>query len=328
MRRAIFGFGGILISAGAVLLLATTVDLRSALGVLANAQWPPLAVALLVIAVQLTIRAFRWRLLLPSRADGRRPATLHLVPVLLVGYLGNSVLPARLGELIRAYLVTRRERVLGAGALGSVVVERVIDVATLAVIAAMAAVLAAAPAWIVQGAAIAGGIGLAVLAVLMLGGVAWLAARLPASSARRFLESFAQFAGRQPPVTIAVAAALSCVAWGLDAAIFFLVGQSLGLGLGYPTALLIGAVTVLGTAIPSAPAYIGTFELAAVAAGGALGLPSDRALALAVASHAITSVPIAVAGALSLAGMSLGLSAVVRGGRELTAAPGSPEASE
>lgn len=60
--------------------------------------------------------------------------------------------------------------------------------------------------------------------------------------------------------------------------------------------VLIAGVTVLGTAIPSAPAYIGTYELTAVSAGAALGLPSDSVLAIGVLAHAVTTGLLAILG--------------------------------
>jgi uncharacterized membrane protein YbhN (UPF0104 family) len=313
VRRLFIAVAGIAVSISAVLLLALTVDLGGTIRVLGNVEWLPLAAALLIIATQLVVRAARWRILLPARGGGARVPLDRLLPVLLVGYLGNSVLPARLGELIRAYLVSVRERITGAGALGSVVLERVVDVSTLAALAFLAALLANATAWIVRGTALAGLVGLGVLVVLVAGGPGAVARVIPSGRLREVASAFAVSAGGQPAGVLAAAVGLSCVAWGLDATTFFLVGRSLSLGISYPAALLIGAVTILGTAIPSAPGYIGTFELAAVAGGTALGLGSDQALALALVAHGITTLPVAAAGGVALAVISVSLRGAARG---------------
>ena len=55
-----------------------------------------------------------------------------------------------------------------------------------------------------------------------------------------------------------------------------------------------------GPLSPWLPGYLGTFELAVSSAAGALGVPAPQALALAVLLHAITLVPLAIAGAVSL----------------------------
>jgi hypothetical protein len=71
-------------------------------------------------------------------------------------------------------------------------------------------------------------------------------------------------------------------------------------------ALLIIGVGALGTSIPSAPGSIGTFELAASAAARAVGLAAPAALSLAIVVHAITLLPVALAGAAAMLAMGLG----------------------
>lgn len=313
-------FVGVAVSVLAIAVLVLTVDLGGTLHVLGSAAWLPLGGALVLISTQVVVRSLRWQMLLPGTPTGTRVPLHRLIPVLLVGYLGNTLLPARLGEPVRAYLVSVREKLPVAGALGSVLLERVVDLSTLAAIAFLAAVVARAPGWIVQAMAVAALVGLAGLTLLVSGAVGFVARAIPSGRLRELVDTFAQSAGRQPRASLVAAVGLSGVAWLSDATTFFLVGTSLSLDLGFPTALMIGAVTVLGTAIPSAPGYVGTFELAAVAAGTALGLAPDRALALAVLVHAITSVPVAIAGATALTGMSLNLRGLAREAEALAGA--------
>jgi len=88
---------------------------------------------------------------------------------------------------------------------------------------------------------------------------------------------------------------------------FWLVGQAVGASLSPAGAILVMAVTVLATAIPSAPGYVGTFELAAVAVAGSLGVPRDIALALAVLAHVLGLLPTAVGGSVALMRLGGGL---------------------
>ena len=106
--------------------------------------------------------------------------------------------------------------------------------------------------------------------------------------------------GRSPRRLLAVAA-LSCLCWGLDALVFWLVAQAIGVQLSVPAAVLIAGMTVLVTAIPAAPGYVGTYELAATTTAAALGVPGPEALAVAVLAHILTTVPLALAGVLALA---------------------------
>ena len=73
------------------------------------------------------------------------------------------------------------------------------------------------------------------------------------------------------------AAGLSLVAWLLDGTVYWAVGQSLGLVLSPTGAMVVVGVTVLGTIVPSAPGYVGTFELAASRGGGLVRRPARPA---------------------------------------------------
>jgi glycosyltransferase 2 family protein len=304
----------------ALALLATVIDLEDTWRTLVAADVRWVALTLFMVPFQILLRTARWHLLLPRRPDGRRPTMLRVMPVLLIGYFGNLVLPARLGEPVRGYLMARRERLSFARVLGSVFLERVIDLATLAFAAVAAAIIAGAPAWMVRGMVIVTLIGIAVAAILVLSGieraVAVLASVLGGRAARirLALEQVARFGegagGAGRAATLVAAVVISGATWLFVAATYWLLSRSLGMELSMSGSLLVAAVTTLGTAIPSAPAHIGTFEVAAVVAATSLGMPPGQALALALLAHAITTLPFALAGAAAVTWMSVSLRGV------------------
>lgn len=306
-RRALSTLLGLAISVAAIVVVVASIDLRETGRILAGADLLPLTAIVAIVAVQVTVRAWRWSFLLPPTPQGRRLSPRRLLPPLLVGYLGNAVLPARLGEPMRAVLASRRERIGVTEALGSVVLERVIDVATLAVVAFAAALIVGAPVWVTQllgVAALGGVVGIGLLVTVGIQPLVAIADRLGLRRYERLRSLVGRFAasvgGRSRRRPIAISGALSIGAWLLDAVSFWLAAQAVGVELAYPTAVLVAGFTVLGTAIPSAPGYVGTFELAAVAVGGALGVAAAPALAMAVVAHVMTLMPMAVGGAASL----------------------------
>jgi uncharacterized protein (TIRG00374 family) len=274
---------------------------------------------LLVLAAQLALRSIRWSYLLPVETGVRVPAA-RLLPVLLVGYLSNVVLPARFGEVVRAYLVSRREPVAFSVSLGVVFLERVMDTASLAVVGFAAASLAGAATWMITGTALVAVIASAVVVFLvvvgigrvvdwgerMLGSASPFVARVGAVVGR-----FGQGAGEQPRSVIVLAYAISVTCWLLEGTTFWLVGRAIGADLGWMTCVLMAAITILGTAIPSAPGFVGTYELAAVAAGTAVGVPADVSLAVALLAHAATVLPLVIAGVAALIRMSVSLDQMV-----------------
>lgn len=311
-RTWLWRLAGLAVSVVAILIVVGSVDVAEAWEVVSGANLAILIVALGVVATQITVRGWRWRVVLPARPDGRPVPVRRTLPPLLVGYLGNAVLPARLGEPIRAALIARREGLGSMEAFGSTMLERLIDVVTLALIGFVAAVALGAEWWIIV---VAGSValgGLVAFGILVLVGVTRLAdigaaildrIGLGARTGRltAWARSFASGVdrGRDLP-RLALAIAISLAAWALDALIFYLVALALGIEVAYPGAVLIGAVAVLATAIPAAPGYVGTFELAATATAVALGVPRAEALALAVLVHVVTVLPVALAGALAV----------------------------
>jgi glycosyltransferase 2 family protein len=195
--------------------------------------------------------------------------------------------------------------------------ERVIDLTTLALLAAFAAILVDAPAWAVQLLALAAVAGAAVLAVLVVVGLTPLLTWLRARSGRRastwldrFLDALERFAtgigGKAQRRPVLQGIALSVVIWTVDSVFCWVIARSIGLDLNLATALLVVGIGALGTTIPSAPGYVGTYELAVASIARALGVAPDEALGFALLLHATTLLPVAIGGFVSL--LALGYS--------------------
>jgi uncharacterized protein (TIRG00374 family) len=283
---------GISVSVIAMAIALRAVDLGQVADVLGEAApgWIVLMLGLNLIDVAL--RGWRWqRLVRPVRSVAYR----RMFGYLLIGYLANNVLPARLGELVRSHYLGDREGISRTTALGTVVVERVIDT-TFVVLLATGSVLLLSVRGVLASAVLAG---LAVAGLLVLGLAALLLAhRLP--GADRVLAAIDRFprirslgarlreglavVGR--PRTLGEAVILTAGAWAASILAFAAAGQAVGVELAMGEAALLSAGVALATIIPSGPGYLGTFELAAVTIAGSIGVPADEAFALALLVHA------------------------------------------
>src|ERR671916_2407983 len=233
---------------------------------------------------------------------------------LLIGYLANNVLPARLGELVRCHYLGDREGVSRTTALGTVVVERVVDIAVVVAIAAVA-ILVLSVRGVVAGAVLIGA-ALAALLVVALG-VGIAAHRIPgaervAATAERWpragelatkLREGLSVAGR--PRTLAGALALSVLAWGATLLAFAAAGQAIGVELTIGQASLLASGVALAAAIPSGPGSLGTYELAAVRLGQAVGVPAEASLAIAILTHGLILLITISGGVAALARVSV-----------------------
>ena len=311
---------GIAISIAAILLVLGSVDLPVAIEVLRAASPSWIALVVVFICLDLLIRAVRWRrLLAPIRDVGFG----RVLSYLLIGYLANNLLPARLGELVRSHYIGDREGLSRTTALGTVVVERLVDTAVVVAIAAVG-VLVLRVRGIVTSAVLIGAAIVALLSVLVAIGI--VAHRLPGAGAvsrwigqwPRVAQAIRRLRGglavASNPRTLFDALFLSVLAWGATVLSFAAGGHAVGMDLRISEAALLASGVALASAIPSGPGYLGTYELAAVTIARALGLNGDTAFALAVLVHA----------AILLITSGGGLIAVARvGWRGPGAAPGS-----
>ncbi|MGZ6338924.1 MAG: lysylphosphatidylglycerol synthase transmembrane domain-containing protein [Candidatus Limnocylindrales bacterium] len=297
---------GLLISLVSLFLVVRSVDLGRTWDVMRSANPAWLGLAVVALGGDVILRGLRWQRLI---APIHRVAYGRLLAYMLVGYLANNVLPARLGELVRSHYLGDREGISRTTTLGTVVVERVVDAAVLVAIAAVA-ILVLQVRGVVASAVL---VGLAIVGLLM-GGLALAVAahRLPGADRARELvarwprarELVTKLRGGLAvaalPRTLAEAVFLSCLAWACTVVAFAAAGQAVGIQLTTGEAALLAAGTNLATAIPSGPGYLGTFELAGVRIAAVFGIGADPALALTVLIHAGSLLLTSAGGAVAL----------------------------
>jgi glycosyltransferase 2 family protein len=281
----------------------------------------------LLATVTFPIRMIRWRLILRD-VDGHRLPWLPLWHATTIGFMANNLLPARAGEVARAYVASRQLPVRFSTALASIGVERVFDGL---VMLGLMTVAIAAPSF--PGHAVVGGRSLPaiVTGAAVLFGVLLLLAlvivhrpapglRLIERIARRVLP--ARFAERlmhgaegivagllvlKSPARFAGVLLWSLVLWLKNAAAFAICFRAFGLDVPLEAALLLQGIIGFGVAVPSTPGYVGVFEAATLVTLQLYGVDSSLALSYALTYHLTTFIPITLLGFWSLSRLHMGL---------------------
>ena len=272
--------------------------------------------AMVVFFAGTWFRALRWHYLLRPivRASPRR-----LYPIMAVGYAGNNVLPFRTGEIVRAHTLHQQLGVSRTAGLSNVFLERVLDgvmltaflvvgvVASLVGVGGMhyaGDVLTATMAFLVFGVSIALG-GLYLIGrhperseSIIVGGLR----RAPFLRDHRGEWAGALVDGVRPAgdrTLLAAAVWTSAIAWGLEALMYFLVGEAFGLDQPFPIYLLIAAAANVIITAPSTSGGVGPFEWAAkeVALIYLVGVHAEEtAIAYAASLHGLVLIPITIFG--------------------------------
>ncbi len=228
-----------------------------------------------VIAIYLfnyAIRAYRWKYLIKPVGDiPFKP----LFSAVMLGYLANNILPAHLGEIVRAVVIGRSEKISISASMATIVMERVYDGLTILLMLLIVVFFMDVPDWLRLG----GWAGLAffggVLVVLQafrwqkersLKVLALLLRPLPHKWSKKILnttEAFAQGLAISSAKDLLMVGVLSIALWANLTVWAWLLMPAFSIHLGLINAIFIEVVLALALVIPAAPGFVGTFHLGA-----------------------------------------------------------------
>lgn len=319
------------LTAGLLAFFLRNADLGRVVREIETARWELLLAALGITVVTYAVRAARWQSLLAPVGAARFSSTFRAT---VIGFAVTFLLPARAGEVVRPYLIARWEGLSATAAFATIVIERLLDVVTVALLFGLAVWIAeagvaeadprlwAAVRW---GAALLTAGAAAALGAMV--GVAGRPDRVGASALRamrwvprpvafavsRAVALFALGCGvLRRPGPLARALALSIPLWVSVAAGIWLVTVAFGMRIPPGGALVLLALLVVGVAVPT-PGAIGGFHAAfQVGATTFYAVPTDRAVGAALVLHAISFVPITVLGLVWMLQDGLSLARVDR----------------
>jgi len=286
-----------------------------------------LLAAVLVTGATYALRALRWQYLLAPLGRVHFGIAFRTT---VIGFAATFLLPARAGEVIRPYLLARREGLPATSAFATIILERLLDLVVVLglfavfVLTVDTATLSASPAQFARvkvGGLIAAAAGAGALIVAFvaaghperLGRLALRIERvLPEKLARtvaKFVESFTQgLAVMRQPRRLLVSLALSVPLWLSIAAGIWLTSLAFHITFPYPGSFLVMTILVVGVAMPT-PGAIGGFHAAyQIAVQTFFGAPDDRAIGAAIVLHAVSFLPVTALGIVFMAREGLTLS--------------------
>ncbi len=259
--------------------------------------WALIAAAVALYAAETLARGWRWHVIL--RHAGIQHQRRDAVGVTVVGYMGNTVLPARGGEVLRILIMGDRSGARRREVLGTIVPERLLDAAALALLFALITVLGAQKTSIGPVVAITA----AVLAAL--GGIAlYVYHRL------RGAGHFEDFAARIRPVARgsrllvtpwgAGLLLLTCGVWIAEGLTLTLIADALDVSLSWPEAFATVVLASFFSLIPAAPGFVGTLDAAVLFGLKAADVTGSAALSVLLMYRFVVFVPITIFGLILL----------------------------
>jgi uncharacterized protein (TIRG00374 family) len=297
---------GILISIVLVYLSVRGINLQDVFRDLKNIQLSYVILFILLVILMQWLRSYRWGVILqPMEKIGQFP----LFSVTSVGFLAIALIPARLGELARPYLISKRSSIKMSSALGTILVERVLDSFTVLTIAIIVLFLTDLPPWMIKSSII-----FFLLALVMFCFIVFLILRrdaalklinkilskLPGKFAHTIDEVIHHFIDGFQIITnikfLLYLFFLSTLVWLVDVLAIYMLLKAFCFTLPVMASFVVMIILIVGIAIPAAPGYIGNWHFACVMALSFFGLAKAEALSFAVVYHFLSMAIVVILG--------------------------------
>ncbi len=294
---------GATISLLSLLLVLSRVHLKEAVEDVRRLGWGHWLIAAMIYLTSFFPRGLRWKLMLP---ESRRLSASWLTKSVVVGYAANNLLPFRLGEVVRSYIVGNRFGLPKLTCLATIGAEKVLDGCCL-----LGMLAASLPFVTIQSNAAANFNRMFLFAAALFGGAIagffalalWdrqllpLAEKcLPRLATRIFRAGISALAIFKQGKAFFAVVCLTILVWILEAVCFIYFLQQLGIENPWSKGVFCLAIVNFSILVPSAPGYIGVFQAGTVAAFMAMGLDSSTGLAFGVAIHAAQFLPTTLIG--------------------------------
>jgi uncharacterized protein (TIRG00374 family) len=262
--------------------------------IIAGVEWKYIAVGTGFSICTFLLRSLRWRILL--NAEG----CLDVMTVFcanMAGYLGNNLLPARAGELVRTVLIGNRSSLSKTYVLTTVLSERLMDVIALVLAGSLALwSVDSKPQWlegVSRTMALAGLVGAVATIVLPRTAPLWqsLVRRLPlpravgAALERVMRQIFLGLGAFHDWRRFSKFTLLTAAVWLSDACATVIGGWALGLHISFPVAMLLLTGMGFASALPSTPGFVGIHQFVYVGVLTLFGISRDAALAFSLVSQ-------------------------------------------
>jgi uncharacterized membrane protein YbhN (UPF0104 family) len=262
-----------------------------------RARWSLLLPAFLVPPAILALNALQWKLFLP-RFD--RVSFAKMFQLIAVFSMTVNVVPFWGGHALMLYLLGQREKVGKTVALSAITLDQIIEGPAKLLLFGIVFFFAPFPPWMKEG--MQGFFLLAVSAYLLLMILAFRFRNQPEESGK-LKALIARWAHHLHVLrdwrSLALTGFLAVVTKILEVTAVYFVQASLGLSLGWSSAILVTAAVSLATTFPLTPGRLGVFEAAAMVTYQFLGVSADQALAAAITVHAAHTLPFILLGYLS-----------------------------
>jgi hypothetical protein len=266
--------------------------------------------SLFFIILMQALRSYRWGVILQPM---EKISEFTLFAVTSVGFLAIAAIPARIGELARPYLIAKKSSIKMSSALGTIIVERVLDSLAVLTMTFAVLILQDLPSWMIKS-----GILFFIVTMLVIACMVGLILRreravkiidrilrwLPGKPAQKVNHVIHHFIDGFQVITdvnrLLYLLLLSAVVWLVDVAAIYTLLLAFGFNLPVLAAFVVMVILIAGIAIPTAPGFIGNWHYACILGLSLFGIAKPEGFSFALVYHFLSMIIVIILGAIFL----------------------------
>lgn len=309
---------GFLISAIFIVLILHQIDIKQVFELFNHMKFMYFLLIVFIYIISFIVKIFRWKVILSPKLDLK---SKYLTSAMFIGYMANTLLPAKMGEIYRAHYLGKKENLKRTKVFASIVLERIFDGSILFFTLLIFLIFMKANALLSKIALFTGFLFIGSYVFLFLLSK-YLDSNTLESKKDLFLtkikkyptkiKNFLTFIFNKTVYTlqsfndglevlhslkaVSLASACTIFVWFLEAVIVLLLAMSLGVKLTLLSSILVVCIVVFSTVIPSGPASIGPFQFGYIIAFNLLKLDKESAIAISLLHQLIPALIFIIGG--------------------------------
>jgi hypothetical protein len=313
---------GVLISAVCIYFAFRGIDFSALSASIASVNYFYIIPVVLVVIGAHYLRCYRWGKILDSLVSYDQKTLFILGSI---GFMAVNVLPARLGEFARPYLVKKRSGIKMSATMATIIVERVFDLLTLMILMFIVILKVSLPPEVVKAGITMLAVSVSIFIILIIMAIKRDSAirkidtvlrMFPAKIAKplnKLAHSFIDGLQILPNVgkTLYVLF-LSVLVWGLVGLSAYVLFLGFGFDLSVFNGYAIIVIIALGVMLPAAPGFIGTYHMACKIGLVCFGISDADALSYAILLHFFQLIPIVLLGMAMLPFQKISLPGIIK----------------
>ena len=266
--------------------------------------------SLFFIILMQALRSYRWGVILQPM---EKISQFTLFAVTSVGFLAIAAIPARIGELARPYLIAKKSSIKMSSALGTIIVERVLDSLAVLTMTFAVLILQDLPSWMIKSGilffivtmlVIACMIGLILRRERAIKIIDRILRRLPGKPTQKVNHVIHHFIDGFQVITdvkrLLYLLLLSAVVWLVDVAAIYTLLLAFSFNLPVLAAFVVMVILIAGIAIPTAPGFIGNWHYACILGLSLFGIAKPEGFSFALVYHFLSMIIVIILGVLFL----------------------------